>query len=93
MTVHMPDSHENILSMERFRDLLASVSCTQTSMDLTFKDASSYTYAKKVWEWVNNANHYQFTLVAGAGDCQWNQDRMPFVVIISAMTKPARRCT
>jgi hypothetical protein len=80
MTVYMPQNYENILSMEKFKGLLKSVSCTNSSMTLEFKDDPKFAYAQRVWDWVNGADNHTFVMVAGAGDCGWNDARQPFVV-------------
>ena len=45
---------------------------------MTFEDNTAFEYAKKVWDWVNGADDHSFILVAGAGDCKWNDARQPF---------------
>ena len=79
-TVHMPGEVENILSMESFDDMLTSIECNDQGLHLTFEDDATFAYAKKVWDWVNGADNHNFILVAGAGDCKWNDARQPFDV-------------
>lgn len=66
--------------MERFRYMTTSVSCTNESLDITFTDDETFEYAKGVWDWVNGADNHSFVMVAGAGDCGWNDYRTPFTV-------------
>lgn len=66
--------------MERFKDMTAAVNCTQSSMDITFKDDQTFKYAKAVWDWVNGADNHSFVMVAGTGDCGWNGHRVPFTI-------------
>ena len=81
LTVYMPDAQENILSMERFNDMLTSVTCTQTSIDMAFRDDDTFAYAQAVWDWVNGDENDTFVMVAGKGACGWNEDhRQPFRV-------------
>lgn len=80
LTVYMPGEAENLLSMDRFRGMLDSVTCTNETMDLVFKDDDCFTYAKKVWDWVNGADNHSFVMVADTGDCGWNEYRQPFTV-------------
>jgi hypothetical protein len=81
LTVYMPDTQENILSMERFNDMLTDVTCTQSSIDMTFRDDDTFAYAKAVWDWVNGEENCAFIMVAGKGACGWNEDhRQPFRV-------------
>ncbi|KAI9927857.1 hypothetical protein ASPWEDRAFT_29249 [Aspergillus wentii DTO 134E9] len=65
----------HLLSMEKFRNLLSSVQCTNNTMTVGFKDQQIYDWSKEAW----GTNH-TFTVVAGAGDCGWNENRLPFVV-------------
>jgi hypothetical protein len=82
LTVYMPDSHENILSLARFKGMTKSISCPQggTTIDITFNDDQTFAYAKKVWDWVNGADNHTFVMVANTGDCGWNTRRIPFIV-------------
>ena len=66
--------------MERFSGMLTSVECTNTSLTLGFKDDETFLYAQRVWDWVNGADNHTFLMVAGAGECHWNQFRQPYAV-------------
>lgn len=66
--------------MERFKGMLTSVKCTQTSMTLAFKNDKVFEYAKKVWDWVNGVDDRAFIMVVGQGECEWNENRQPFRV-------------
>jgi hypothetical protein len=78
--VYMPDSQENIVSLQKFKGLLRSVECTRESIDFRFKDDTTLEYAKTTWDWVNAAENHTFVLVADTGDCGWNEHRLPFIV-------------
>lgn len=81
LTVFMPNAQENVLSMERFSDMLTSVNCTQSTIDMAFEDDETFAYAKAVWDWVNGEENDTFVMVAGTGACEWNTDhRQPFRV-------------
>jgi hypothetical protein len=79
-TVQTPGDDENVLSLERFKSILKSVSCSSTSITLAFDDDSSFAYAKRVWDWVNGADNHAFILVVGRGDCGKNEHRLPYLV-------------
>ena len=79
-TIYTPDDHENILSMEKFSGMLSAVSCSNTALQLSFKDDSDFDYAQRIWDWVNAHNNNSFVLVTGQGDCGANTDREPFRV-------------
>ena len=76
----MPNDYENILSMERFDDMLVSTQCTQSSITLGFRDSVTLDHAERVWDWVNGDDNHTFVMVVGAGQCNWNENRTPFVV-------------
>ncbi|OCK74096.1 hypothetical protein K432DRAFT_430220 [Lepidopterella palustris CBS 459.81] len=78
-TVYMPGDNENILSMEKFNGMLASINCSN-GLTLAFNDYDTFSYAQKVWDWVNGADDHSFVMVAGVGDCGNNTHRLPFVV-------------
>jgi hypothetical protein len=80
LTVYMPDAQENILSMERFNGMLTSINCSQTTVDMGFRDDDTFAYAKAVWDWVNGADNHTFVMVAGSGACGWNEHRQPFTI-------------
>lgn len=85
----MPDDFENILSMERFEDMLKSVDCAPDLMTLAFKDDASFAHAQKVWDWVNGADNHSFIMVAGAGGCGWNDQRQLFNISALAYDEAA----
>lgn len=78
-TVFMTGPNEEVLSLERFRKELSSITCTNTSITLVFKDNGAFLHAQQQWNWVNSGNR-TFVLVAGTGQCGWNTYRVPFVV-------------
>ncbi|PWY79648.1 hypothetical protein BO70DRAFT_52151 [Aspergillus heteromorphus CBS 117.55] len=80
LTVDKSGDNESLLAMEYFTDLLTNVTCTNSSMTLGFSDSDAYSYAKSSWSWVNGANNRTFVVVAGAGQCGWNTDRLPFII-------------
>ncbi|KAL9095717.1 MAG: hypothetical protein Q9165_002149 [Trypethelium subeluteriae] len=89
-TVYTPDDDEGILPMETFSDLLSSVECNDTSVQLTFKDDESFHDAQDAWDWVNTHDNRSFVLVAGPGDCGLNADREPFQVDNIAYNVPEK---
>jgi hypothetical protein len=89
LTVYMPDAQENILSMERFNGMLTSVNCTQTTIDMAFRDDDTFAYAKAVWDWVNGADNHTFVMVVSSGACGWNDHRQPFTVSTLAYDEEA----
>lgn len=76
----MPGSNENIISMQRFKGMTKSVTCSNTSIDIIFNSNQTLAYAMNVWDWVNGADNHTFIMVAGTGDCGWNDHRVPFTV-------------
>ncbi|KAF1815467.1 hypothetical protein P152DRAFT_455181 [Eremomyces bilateralis CBS 781.70] len=80
MTVDMPGSNENILSMERFDGMLNKVECGNNSMTLGFVDDETFKYAQQVWDWVNGFDNRTFVMFTGRGDCSNNSRRMPYSV-------------
>jgi hypothetical protein len=76
----MPGANENIISMQRFKGMTQSVTCSNNSIDIVFNDNTTFAYAKNVWDWVNGADNHTFVMVVGTGDCGWNEHRVPFTV-------------
>ncbi|RAQ52236.1 hypothetical protein AFGD_008721 [Aspergillus flavus] len=79
-TVSLDGEQENIVSMERFEDLLESVHCTNTSVAMSFKEEQAFTYAEHAWQWVNDMGNRTFVLIVGKGCCKWNTNRLPFII-------------
>ncbi|KAF2762813.1 hypothetical protein EJ05DRAFT_506488 [Pseudovirgaria hyperparasitica] len=79
LTLYFPEEFEFVLSMERFRSLLKSVDCDK-SMSLTFYDNSTFAYATKAWEWVNDFKERQFVIIADDKRCAPEEQRQPWVV-------------
>lgn len=79
-TVSLDGEQENIVSMERFEDLLESIHCTNTSVVMSFKEEQAFTYAEHAWQWVNDMGNRTFVLIVGKGCCKWNTNRLPFII-------------
>lgn len=75
--------------MERFEDMLKSADCAADLMTLAFNDDEAFAHAQKVWDWVNGAENHSFIMVAGAGDCGWNDQRQPFNISAIAYDEAA----
>ena len=80
LTVYTPGSDEHIISMEKFLPLTKAVTCDQSGISMVFRDSATFEKAKQVWDWANGAENRSFIMVAGAGDCGWNDHRQPFIV-------------
>lgn len=80
LTVYMPADHENIINMEKFFPLIKSLTCDEKGLTLAFKDDATFEKAKAIWDWANGAENRSFVMVAGAGDCGWNEDRQPYII-------------
>ncbi|OQE21144.1 hypothetical protein PENSTE_c012G01236 [Penicillium steckii] len=79
-TTFYPGKYENIISLEKFHPMLKSTQCTPHSLTMNFDDDQAYRYGAKAWQWVNDEKDRTFVLVAGQGHCEWNEDRLPFVI-------------
>ncbi|KAJ5094934.1 hypothetical protein N7532_007225 [Penicillium argentinense] len=79
-TTFYPGKHENIISLEKIFPMLKSTECTPHSLTMNFDDDQAYRYGAKAWQWVNDEKNRTFVLVAGQGHCNWNEDRLPFVI-------------
>lgn len=79
-TSFYPGKHENIISLEKFYPMLKSTQCSPHSLTMNFEDDKAYRYGAKAWKWVNDEDDRTFVLVAGQGHCEWNEDRLPFVI-------------
>ena len=66
--------------MERFFPLLRTLECDEQGMSLTFKDGSTLNQARTIWDWVDGEDDNHFVMVAGAGDCGWNDERQPYLI-------------
>ncbi|KAA8643041.1 hypothetical protein EYZ11_008258 [Aspergillus tanneri] len=75
------DSEElNIINIEKFRDKLRTVNCTQTSLAVDYIDPASFDRAQQAWNWINQSKNHSLVVIAGRGHCGWNKQRMPFHV-------------
>ena len=79
--------------MEHFDDMVTSVSCGNSSIEMTFEDDATFAYAQRVWDWVNGADNHSFVMVAGPGDCGTNDDRIPFVISTLQYDEVANKAT
>ncbi|KAF9887298.1 hypothetical protein FE257_010293 [Aspergillus nanangensis] len=79
-TVDTAEDKTSIVSIEKFSKMLKSVHCTNSSLTMGFKDHASFAYMRRKWQWVNDDDNRKFIMVAGTGNCGWNQHRLPFNV-------------
>ncbi|KAF2494151.1 hypothetical protein BU16DRAFT_66127 [Lophium mytilinum] len=79
LTLYFTGDYENIISMERFAGMLKSVDCSDHMM-LEFKDNTSFAYAQRVWNWVNNDVNNTFVMIANYEGCGPAAERQPFTV-------------
>ena len=81
-SIKMDGENEAFVDMEYFDDLVESVDCPKESGKLTirFKEQADFDSAAEVWEWVNKEADNEFILMAGEGDCTWNDDRVIYRV-------------
>ncbi|KAL2811330.1 hypothetical protein BJX63DRAFT_433483 [Aspergillus granulosus] len=78
LTIDLPGDDETVVSIDRFKHLLASIQCTNGTMTIPFKNDKAYEYIKRGWEWLNDVDPHKLVIVVGAGDCGWNPTRIPF---------------
>lgn len=79
--------------MEKFDDMVTAVTCSNTSIEMTFEDDATFAYAQRVWDWVNGADNHSFVMVAGPGDCGDNENRIPFVISTLQYDEVANKAT
>ena len=78
MTMYTADG-ELIVAMERFADILKSVTCGE-NMELAFDDKDSFEYAIRAWKWVNEDETHSFIMVANHPACGPQHERQPYYV-------------
>ncbi|KAI7971339.1 hypothetical protein EIK77_002451 [Talaromyces pinophilus] len=74
------DETESIVNLERLQDSTKSIQCSNNTVTLQFDDTSAYAQLHSQWSWTNQAARNTLILVAGAGQCGWNEDRQPFSI-------------
>jgi hypothetical protein len=77
--VYFPEQYEHVIAMERFADKLKSVKCAEDMM-LEFIDDTAFSYAKNVWNWVNQDVNNSFIMVTNYEGCADDMERLPFVI-------------
>lgn len=82
LIVRFPGDEENVLSMQRVKRMTKSTTCNIDTnvMEITFQDDKMFECARNLWGWVNGADNHTFVMVAGTGDCGWNDRRVPFII-------------
>ena len=79
LTLYFDSQFDYIIDMERFDGMLKSVSCDNI-MVLEFRDASSFSRASEIWNWVNDDIKNNFILVAQEDKCGSGTDRRPYII-------------
>ncbi|KAE8392628.1 hypothetical protein BDV23DRAFT_170747 [Aspergillus alliaceus] len=51
------DDDTSVISMEKFKYLLKSIHCANTSLAVSFKDHKSFAYTKRAWKWCGWNTH------------------------------------
>lgn len=86
LEVHLDGEDESLVDLESISDMIASISCpgadaTDGTITVSFKDKEDFNSAADVWDWVNRDDGRHFILMAGQGDCGWNEaERVLFKV-------------
>lgn len=79
-TVDTADEKVSIVNIEKFRNKLRTVNCTQTSLSVDYTNPQSFARSKKAWDWINEDDNRTLIVIAGREHCGWNKQRMPFEV-------------
>ncbi|KAH8434567.1 uncharacterized protein LDX57_012210 [Aspergillus melleus] len=80
LTVDTGDEKVSIINIEKFRNKLHSVNCTQTTLSVDYTDPNSFARSQKAWNWINEEDDRTLIVIAGREHCGWNKNRMPFEV-------------
>jgi hypothetical protein len=80
LTVYMQDKAENILNLERFKDLITSVKCAKDSATLTVSSDDAFEHLMDAWNWTNEHENNTFVMIAGSGQCDSSSKRQPYVI-------------
>ncbi|KAL4939268.1 hypothetical protein BDV06DRAFT_231138 [Aspergillus oleicola] len=78
LTIDLPGEDETVVSLDRFKHLLRSINCTNRTMTVGFTSQKAYDHIRRGWVWLNDREPHKLVVVAGAGECGWNANRMPF---------------
>ncbi|KAL4929653.1 uncharacterized protein BDV17DRAFT_290364 [Aspergillus undulatus] len=78
LTIDLPGDDETVVSLDRFKHLLRSISCTNKTMTVGFTSDKAYDHVRQTWQWLNSRDMHKLVVVAGAGECGWNPTRIPF---------------
>lgn len=62
-------SGTQLLSTERFANVVKTMSCTGNSVQIQFSSASDFQTAQTTWQWVNQDPSRLIILVTGGTDC------------------------
>lgn len=80
LTVYMNGKAENILNLERFKDLVTSVKCAEKSTTLTLESDDAFAHLMEAWDWTNEHENNTFVMIAGSGQCDSSSKRQPYVI-------------
>jgi hypothetical protein len=80
LTVYMNGKAENILNLERFKDLVTSVKCAEKSATLTLESDDAFSHLMEAWDWTNEHENNTFVMIAGSGQCDSSSKRQPYVI-------------
>lgn len=80
LTVYTHDKAENILNLERFKNLLTAVKCAQESATLTVNSDDAFEHLMEAWNWTNEHENNTFVMIAGSGQCDSSNKRQPYVI-------------
>ena len=70
-----------IVLLERFESLTKYVDCNGDDghMSLTFKSEDAFQHSLKAWDFVNEAEHHRFMVVANHDGCGRESQRQPYM--------------
>ncbi|KAI9041727.1 uncharacterized protein KD926_006451 [Aspergillus affinis] len=80
LTLDAGDEKVSIINIEKFRNKLHTVNCTQTTLSVDYTDPQSFAHSQEAWNWINEEDDRTLIVIAGREHCGWNKNRMPFEV-------------
>lgn len=60
--------------------MATSIQCTNTTVTIQLDDSAAFAQLQSAWDWTNQEQDNSLILIAGSGQCGWNEDREPFSI-------------
>lgn len=74
------DDFEFVFDLDTVESAISGMECTNNSLTITIAESEDFLNMQTAFDWTNQEEENILYVIAGAGQCCWNEDRQPFSI-------------